>query len=371
VEFLKSVDLQCPTYHNPADFLLECVNGEFGDYTDELAESAKNPQWRYDQVEEENVTNHLNEVQIIKMVEATTPKRISPSVTPPMSTTKHIYPPPEWVRLWLLIGRCHVQFFRDWTVTYLKLIVHIACALMIGLLYGDSGSNATKQVANLGSFIIHCVYLWYTTMMPGVLRFPQEVAIIKKETFNNWYKLKTYYLATIITSTPVHIIFSTVYITIAYLMTDQPFELERFVKFMLTAVTCTICADALGILLGTVLNPINGTFIGAVLTCFMLIYSGFLILLTHMSHFMKMVSYISPLRYALEGMILSIYSNNRENTVCPSDVMYCHFKNASTILRTFGMENGSFGFNILVMVLQLSVFKILAYFTLKRKIRQC
>jgi ATP-binding cassette, subfamily G (WHITE), member 1 len=42
-------------------------------------------------------------------------------------------------------------------------------------------------------------------MMPGVLRFPAEIAILRKEVFNNWYKLRTYYIATIITSTPIHV----------------------------------------------------------------------------------------------------------------------------------------------------------------------
>lgn len=365
VPFLKSVGLECPMYHNPADYLLECVNGDYGDYTESLVECAKNPQWRY---EMESKSDNYSEIQLVEMLKEDSAKRTRPSVTPPLETTKHIYPPAEWMRLWILIGRCHVQFFRDWTVTYLKLIVHILCAILIGTIFGDSGSNATKQVSNLGAFIIHCVYLWYTTMMPGVLRFPQEINIIKKETFNNWYKLRSFYLATLITSTPVHIMFSTVYISIAYFMTDQPFEVERFVKFMLTAVIITICADGLGVLLGTVLDPINGTFIGAILTCFMLIYSGFLILLRHMSSVMQLVSYLSPIRYGLECMVLSIYSNNRENTICPNNVMYCHFKNPSTILRAFGMENGNYGFNILMLLLQVSIFKCVAYFTLKRKI---
>ncbi|XP_037960649.1 ATP-binding cassette sub-family G member 1 [Teleopsis dalmanni] len=368
IEFLKSVNLDCPPYHNPADFLLECVNGDYGNHTQALADSAQNPQWRNDQNCEQNDLFH--DVQIVQMANVNDVRNHKISLTPPMDSTQHVYPPPEWMRLWILIGRCHVLFFRDWTVTYLKLIMHILCAILVGFLYGDSGSNATKQVSNLTSFLIHCVYLWYTTMMPGVLRFPQEMNIIKKETFNNWYKLKTYYLATIITSTPVHIIFSMVYITITYLLTDQPFEVERYVKCMLTAIVVTICADSLGILLGTILNPINGTFVGAVLTCFMLIYSGVLILLTHMSQLMKFVSYFSPLRYGVEGMILSVYANNREDTICPENVIYCHFKNAATILKSFGMENGNFGFNILMIILQVTFFKSLAYYTLKRKLTQ-
>ncbi|XP_053961340.1 ATP-binding cassette sub-family G member 1 [Anastrepha ludens] len=374
INFLKTIGLECPTYHNPADFLLECVNGDYGDHIDELAIAARQCKWLYDYDTDPQQLDGLDGVQIVKLSESqrVAEKSRSPSIvvaTKPLVVTKHVYPPPEWVRLWLLIDRCHVQIFRDWTMTYLKLVIHIVCAVLIGLLYGDSGSNATKQIANLGSFTIHNTYLWYTTMMPSLLRLPQEINIVKKETFNNWYKLRTYYMATLISSTPVHIIFSTAYITIAYFMTEQPYEIERYVKFLLSAVVVTICADGFGVLIGTILNPTNGTFFGAVLSSFMLIFSGFLILLTHMSRFMRMLSYFSPIRYALEGMVLAIYSNNRGNIVCPIDVMYCHFKNANTVLRSFGMENGNFGMNILAMILQLSVFKGLAYIMLKRKVR--
>ncbi len=66
-------------------------------------------------------------------------------------------------------------------------------------IHSDSGSNASKSISNVGFLYGNLLYIWYTTMMPGVLRFPSEITVLKKETFNNWYKLKTYYLASIIT----------------------------------------------------------------------------------------------------------------------------------------------------------------------------
>ena len=110
-------------------------------------------------------------------------------------------------QLWVLIGRCNVQLYRDWTVTHLKLLLHILCAVVIGLYFGDSGVNANKSISNIGFLLVNIVYIWYTTMMPGVLRFPAEISILKKETFNNWYKLRTYYIANLITATPVHVRF--------------------------------------------------------------------------------------------------------------------------------------------------------------------
>ncbi|XP_016991260.1 ATP-binding cassette sub-family G member 1 [Drosophila rhopaloa] len=378
VMFLSNVGLECPPYHNPADFLLECANGDYGDQTESLAEAAKDTRWRYDQQLMQGEAAVLpSETQVAKFNESQSPGQVQVQVQKieiqnmesSKDLTKHTYPPTEYMRLWLLIGRCHLQFFRDWTVTYLKLAIHVICSVLIGLFFGDSGSNATKQISNVGMIMIHCVYLWYTTIMPAILRYPSEIEIIRKETFNNWYKLRTYYLATIITSTPVHIIFSTVYITIGYLMTDQPIEMERFVKYLLSAVVVTICADGLGVFLGTVLNPVNGTFVGAISTSCMLMFSGFLILLNHIPAAMRFMAYISPLRYALENMVISLYGNQRGQLVCPPTEFYCHFKNAVTVLRQFGMEGGDFGHNIMMILTQIAIFKVLAYFTLKHKMK--
>lgn len=59
-------------------------------------------------------------------------------------------------------------------------------------------------------------------------------------------------------------------------MTDQPVEMDRFVKYLLTAVVVTICADGLGVFLGTILNPVVSSlykyqtlsYYNAILFCF-------------------------------------------------------------------------------------------------------
>lgn len=56
------------------------------------------------------------------------------------------------------------------TVSHLKVVMNIATAVLVGLMYGDSGINATKSVANIGLLLIGVAYLWYTTLMPSVLK---------------------------------------------------------------------------------------------------------------------------------------------------------------------------------------------------------
>lgn len=40
------------------------------------------------------------------------------------------------------------------------------------------------------------------------------------------------------------------------MLTDQPKEVDRFLKFNLVYILTTICADGIGLILGSVLNPV-------------------------------------------------------------------------------------------------------------------
>lgn len=70
----------------------------------------------------------------------------------------------------------------------------------------------------------------------------------------------------------------------------------------------------------------NGTFLGAITTCGMLVFGGYLVLLSHMARVMQIVSYGSFIRYAFEALMLSVYSYNRPPLDCPDDKIYCHMK---------------------------------------------
>lgn len=57
-------------------------------------------------------------------------------------------------------------------------------------------------------------------------------------------------------SLPLQILFSSVYSTITYLMTEQPMELDRFLKFVLVYMLTAVMADAFGTFLGTLITPV-------------------------------------------------------------------------------------------------------------------
>lgn len=43
-------------------------------------------------------------------------------------------------------------------------------AVLFGVIYGDSGSNASKSVQNLSLLCACNIYVWYTSVLPSVLK---------------------------------------------------------------------------------------------------------------------------------------------------------------------------------------------------------
>lgn len=58
----------------------------------------------------------------------------------------------------------------------------------------------------------------------------------------------------------LQILFATIYSTIIFIMTDQPWEWNRYTRFTLVYVLVTIVADGLGLLLGAIANPVVSIF---------------------------------------------------------------------------------------------------------------
>nr|XP_023022728.1 ATP-binding cassette sub-family G member 1-like isoform X1 [Leptinotarsa decemlineata] len=98
VDYLSTFGLNCPQYHNPADYLLEVVCGEHGDYFDILAAAAKDEKWR------ESLTtfriHHMTDLQEVHSIL-------------PVGAGRPYETPSEWSRLLLLLKRNGRHVCRD------------------------------------------------------------------------------------------------------------------------------------------------------------------------------------------------------------------------------------------------------------------
>nr|CAD7580079.1 unnamed protein product [Timema californicum] len=75
---------------------------------------------------------------------------------------------------------------------------------------------------------------------------PSELAVLKKERFNNWYYLRTYYLAFLVSNCPIQMLYCVLHTSVSYLLTSQPLNIERFAMFMLACLLVTLIGESIG-----------------------------------------------------------------------------------------------------------------------------
>nr|XP_022913355.1 ATP-binding cassette sub-family G member 1-like isoform X1 [Onthophagus taurus] len=348
VEYLSNLGLYCPKYHNPADYLIETANCDYGDLTDLLVSFNKKTKF-----EEGLISKEYGED-----VELTLSNKDSCKYEPPS----------EFYKFSVLLKRTFLHLYRDWTVTQLRLALHTLIGTFLGIIFLNYGSDGSKSVSNAGFLLITSAYLTYTAMMPAVLKFPLELPVIKREQFNNWYKLRTYYASFLVSHIPIQVIFCIAYACVAYFLSAQPAEANRFFMFVLICCLISISAEGMGTVLGTVVNPVNGTFIGAVSCAVMIVVGGFLCFYPHMPKVFYIMSYFSYISYGTEAFMQIIYGFDRPALPCPSEEIYCHYRVPQRLLKEMGMDKPTFWENVLSLCIFVVVFRVMAFLTLKRKL---
>ncbi|XP_076239723.1 ATP-binding cassette subfamily G member 4 isoform X1 [Calliopsis andreniformis] len=426
VPFLRNIGLNCPSYHNPASFIIEVSCGEYGDNIRNLVTAIKNG--KYDireghpfpdskleplnnssseqfqkgieggenaELKDKNDVKNLEEKfqdskmketnkgaflpsyatnDIAKQMEVAIPidpdKKDNAEVAlldDSIVVTPERYPTSECQQFWIVLKRTLLFSRRDWTLMYLRLFAHVLVGLLIGTLYYDIGNDGAKVLSNLGFLFFNMLFLMYTSMTITILSFPLELPVLLKENFNRWYSLKAYYLAITLSDIPFQAIFCIVYVTIVYFMTSQPTEIMRFSMFMGTCLLISFVAQSVGLVVGAAMNVQNGVFLAPVMSVPFLLFSGFFVSFDAIPVYLRWITYLSYIRYGFEGTALATYSFGREKLKCFQ--VYCHFKNPETTLEELDMLDADFTLDILALLLIFLVLRIVAYLFLRWKLK--
>lgn len=110
----------------------------------------------------------------------------------------------------------------------------------------------------------------------------------------------------------------------------------------------------------------NGTFFGAILSCYMIVFCGFLVLFKHMPAIMLFISDFSIHKYCLVALTIAAYEGGRPDIYCPEDHLYCHYSKSPIIMKELGVDTESYYANIFKLLGQLLLFKTIGFFTLRR-----
>uniref|UniRef100_A0A1B0FF06 ABC transporter domain-containing protein n=1 Tax=Glossina morsitans morsitans TaxID=37546 RepID=A0A1B0FF06_GLOMM len=422
VPFLSTLSLECPSYHNPASYIIEVACGEHGDHIERLVQAIDNGKkdirtaadyaaikvrndilqvqnlkaildkneaanaisGKYD----ENLTfnnsilkgNLVNDIAkeppepVIStnekgdaMIELEKNDNCSTALLTADITSPERYPTSQLHQFFVVLKRTLLFNFRDWTLMYLRFFAHMLVGFLIGTLYYDIGNDGSKVLSNLGFLFFNMLFLMYTSMTVTILAFPLELPILLKENFNRWYSLKSYYLAMSIADLPFQTIFCILYVSIVYYTTSQPLEWTRFAMFLSTCLLIAFVAQSVGLLVGAAMNVQNGVFLAPVMSVPFLLFSGFFVSFDAIPKYLRWITYVSYIRYGFEGTALATYGYNREKLKCYQT--YCHFKSPTTTLEELDMLNSDFTIDIVALVVIFFILRCVAYLFLKWKLK--
>ncbi|KAJ0175547.1 hypothetical protein K1T71_008706 [Dendrolimus kikuchii] len=411
VPFLSSMGLHCPSYHNPADYVMEVATGEHGDWVHKLVmavnkgncgrgqSSSSSTSVAAQNLNYNNQTSKNNaqkaEALAISMEKPTctvidmsepvinTDKQNLPNSTNLVPITcatslldssesftkkpiKPGFPTSGWKQFWILLKRTFKSILRDQMLTHLRLCSHMIVGLLIGFLYYDIGTDAAKVMSNTGCIFFTVMFTMFTAMMPTILTFPTEMNVFVREHLNYWYSLKAFYFAKTIADLPFQIVFSGVYVMIVYFMTGQPMQTDRVLMFTTINILTSLVAQSLGLLIGAAMKIETGVYLGPVTTIPVVLFSGFFVNFNAIPSYLQWLTYVSYIRYGFEGAMLAVYGYNREKLHCSED--YCHFRNPSQYLEEMTMDHANFWIDVGALSAFFVFIRVISYLVLRFKL---
>jgi ATP-binding cassette subfamily G (WHITE) protein 1 len=75
----------------------------------------------------------------------------------------------------------------------------------------------------------------------------------------------------------------------------------------------------------------------------------------------RLAMYFSYLRYALEGLVASLYGQGRPTLYCPSTEIYCQLREPKALLKEVGMEDINYWVDFAALLGFFFLFKVSYY----------
>lgn len=189
-----------------------------------------------------------------------------------------------------------------------------------------------------------------------------------REHLNHWYSVGAYVLAKIVSGLPLQLICPTIFICIAYFMTGQPHEWQRFLLLWLILILIAVMADSLGMLVGAAFDMQLGTFVVCAIFIPNLLFSGFFIKYSELPVAYRPWYEISFLRFGFEGSLNAIYGFGRPDLICEGAT--CLITKPEKFMKILELDLNSFWMDAIGLCVWTGVLWVLLYVTVRIRLRR-
>lgn len=260
---------------------------------------------------------------------------------------------PFWSHTYLHFHRSWISIVRDPMLCGMQLFLHISVPIMVSLVYGtnvgkpnacpragpmdimafaldaeDTALNLQQEVRttleNIGYIFFKLYGIIFAAMTVTVLTFPLDMHVLVKEFRNGWYGLSSYFLGRTLADIPFQLTLPLLTMSLSYYATGQPYSYMqwRFLSITGILILSSLIAQSQGLLFGAILmdRMKAAVFVAPAATTPIILFAGFLVRTQSIPRYLRPLSNLSYLRYAIEACLISRYGFNQ----CECDPQVFH-----------------------------------------------
>ena len=216
---------------------------------------------------------------------------------------------PQTVSFWMQIGLCikraYWQFRNDKASTAMALVGEVILALVVGSMFYGTPAN-TSAFFSYGSVLFFSVLLNVLIAMTDCHSMYKGRLVIRKQVSYAFYRPSADALAVVLVDLPVKFVLAVAFNVILYFLAGLGLTAAQFFIFFLLVFTTTLAMSMVfrTIAAATKTLPQAMAICGLVILV-LVTYTGFTLPGPYMHPWFKWISYINPLAYTFEALLVN------------------------------------------------------------------
>ncbi len=214
----------------------------------------------------------------------------------------------------ILSKRSLTNFFRNPLTMKIRLIQVVFIAIIFILLYwqlDDVDPTDRKTIQNrLGALFFISINFFILYFQTSLATFPVEREIFVKEYDSGLYGIVPYFFSKILIEFPLTAFFPFLFISIVYHAVNFNSNVENFFLFALGGILIAWIGTIMGIFIGTMVTNLEVAIeIAPMIFVPFILFSGYTTNTDNIVPVLKVIEYISPIRYIFEYFVRNEFSD--------------------------------------------------------------
>lgn len=269
----------------------------------------------------------------------------------------------------VLLKRCFICIIRNKVASQLRILAYIFFSALLTMMYYDVGNRATRVMNNAAMFLVSLAIILFQSIMPTVLIFPTELAVLLREHRNCWYSPSMYYVARIITELPFTVGGPLIMMSLLHWTTSQPPEFHRIAAVVLLAVQTCATSQAIALVVSAASSLQTALFVALPAAAPSFLFCGYFVQVRHLHPAFAWITYTSHVYHAHQGMLHAIYGHGREELDCDDD-SFCFLSEPREILEKLDAQHAYLPVKFGILLGMDLCLKSIAFFVLKWRLRR-